>query len=135
MKKIIIVNIIILAIASLSLVSEDFLKFLLSGHSATYDVSLVKHSCWVVFGISLIFILINFLMQKSNQKKILLGISFVFLILSLKTYAVDKNTENVILVSGFSFIPINKCEITEFNDCDIKIGFFLKNEVEKAISD
>lgn len=136
MKKVqkISIGILILIIASFSLIGEDFIKFLLSGQSATYNVYLVRHHYLLVIGIAFIALLSNFYYEKSKLYKYLLRVSLVLLILSLKTYAVVKSTNNTVLVSGFSFIPINKCEVTKIDNCDIGFGFFLEKKVRETMS-
>lgn len=122
-------------IASLSLIPEDFVKFMLSGQSATYSATLIRHSCIVVYGISLIVIFLIFYLKKNKFIKYLLGIALVFWGLSLRTFVVVKNYNNTVLVSGFTFVPINKCEIIEKDDCNVKFSLFLKDKVNKAISE
>lgn len=134
MKKKILLSIIILAISSVSLVDEDFLKFLISGQSATYSAILIRHSYIVVYGISLIVIFLIFYIKKKFIKY-LLGIALVFWGLSLRTFVVVKSYNNTVLVSGFSFVPINKCEMIEEDVCDVKFSFFLKDKVKRAISE
>ena len=134
-KTKVILGILILMIASLSLVPEDFVKFMLPGQSATYNATLIRHSCIIVYGISLIVIFLIFHLKKNSFIKYLLGIALVFWGLSLRTFVVVKNYNNTILVSGFTFVPINKCEIIEEDDCDVNFSFFLKEKVKKAISE
>ncbi len=134
MKKRIILSFIILIISSSSLVSEDLVKFLLSGQSATYSVFLIRHSYIVVYGLSLIVIFLIFYLKKNKVNRYLLGMFLIFWILSLRTFAVVKNYDTT-LVSGIGIVPICKCEVVQEDDCDIIFDFFLEDKVKKAISD
>jgi uncharacterized membrane protein len=126
------ISITILAVASLSLISDDFLKFLLSGRSNTYDASLIRHSPITVFLMSFVVIFFVFLLKRKHIYKYLLGISLVFWMLSLSTFIVVKN-HNTILISGFSLFPISSCEVFPKDKRTMKFYFFLGKEVEKAI--
>lgn len=130
--KSILISVIVLGVASLSLISEDFSKFLLSGQSNTYSISLVRHSSVVVFAISLVVIFFIFFFKKNNVCKWLLGISIVVWVLSQRTYAIVKS-QDTILISGFAVIPVNRCKLSSKGNCDVKFDFFLAKEVEKAI--
>ncbi len=134
-KKKIIIGLLILLIASFSFISEDFVKFLLSGQSGSYNVILVRHSFLIVLSISLIATLLNLISERRKIYKYLLGVSIVLLVMSLKTFAIVKNGKNTILVSGFSFFPIYKCEVIKKSDGEVVFCFFLKDEVENAIDD
>jgi len=129
----ILISIIVLGVASLSLISEDFLKFLLAGQSDTNSILLVRHSSITVFTLSLIVILFIFLFNKRHLYKYLLGISLVFWVFSLRTFVVMKS-HDIFLISGFSIFPIKKCEVSPKDRCFVKFDFLMKREVEKAIS-
>lgn len=86
--KNIVISLIILGVASLSLIDEDTSIFLLSGQSNTYAFSLIRYSPIVVFSVSLVVMFGVFLFRKGTLYKYLLGISLVLWVLSNRTYAI-----------------------------------------------
>jgi len=130
--KKIFISVFVLGVSSLSLISEDFSKFLLSGQSNTYNISLIRHNSIVVFAIALVVILFIFLYKKRNVYKYLLGISLVVWVLSQRTYAIVEN-HDPILISGFSVFPVNRCKFFLKENCRVKFDYFLAKEVEDAI--
>lgn len=131
--KYILISVIVLGVASLSLISEDFSKFLLSGQSNTYSITLIRQSSVVVFTMSFVVILFIFLFKKNNVYKYLLGISLVIWLLSQRTYAIVKN-HDTILISGFAVIPVNRCKLSLKENCSVIFEFFMAKEVEKALN-
>lgn len=131
-KKKIILGLLIVLLASFSFISEGFVKFILSGQSGSYNVILARHSFLIVIGIAMIAMLFNLILERRKIYKYLLGVSIVLLVISLKTFAIVKNSNHTILVSGFSFFPIYKCEMIKTGDSEVVFCFFLKDEVEKA---
>jgi hypothetical protein len=132
MIKKILISIVILGVASLSLVDEELTKFLLSGQSATYGVDLVRHSAIVVFTISLLVILFLLLFKKSNVYKCLLGISLLVWLLAQRTYAIVQNRDKI-LVSGFAVFPVCSTKLSVKDSCCVRIDLFMTGELEKAI--
>ncbi len=133
MKKAILIALIILT-ASFSLIEEDLLKFLISGHSATYSIIVVRHSSFFVFALSIIPIVCTFLLGKNRWSGILLFLSWMALILSLRTFAVDRSGTNPVLISGVTFFPISKCEMTETHRCKVRFAFFLGKKAESIMN-
>lgn len=95
-----------LLIASLSLVSEDFSKFVMTGHSATYNITLIKHNFTITLILGILTIIFVVYSNRSKVYKNIMWLCFVLLVLSLKTYAIVEGDENTYFVSGYSFIPI-----------------------------
>ena len=126
--------ILIMAIASFGLISEDLLKFLLSGHSATKGMILIRHNFLIVLAISFIAIGFTVFLERSRWNRYLLGVSLILLVLSLRTFVIDANNKNIILVSGFSIFQISKCEFSELDSCNVKFGVFLGSRVEKELN-
>lgn len=132
--KNILISVIVLGVASLSLINEDLSKFLLSGQSNTYDISLIRHNSVVVFAISLVVILFIFLFKKSNVYKCLLGISLVVWVLSQRTYAIMKERD-ITVISGFAVIRLDRCKLSPKDNYRVNFDFFMAKEVEKAIKE
>jgi len=132
MTKKLLIIIVILGVASLSLVDEDLAKFVLSGQSATYGVDLVRHSAIVVFTISLVVILFLFLFKKGNVYKYLLGISLLVWLLAQRTYVIVQNRDKI-LVSGFAVFPVYSSSLSGKDTCSVRIDLFMAGEVEKGI--
>lgn len=133
MKKLFLI-LLIIVIASLGLVSEDFLKFLLSGHSATKGMILIRHNSLTVAGIALIAIGFTIFLERSRWNRYLLSVSLILLVLSLRTFVIDANNKNIVLVSGFSIFQISKCEFSELDNCKVKFGIFLGGKVQKELN-
>jgi hypothetical protein len=125
--------ILILVTASFSLIREELLKFLISGHSATNNIIVVRHSYFVVFGISIIPVLCILFLGKKNWASSLFVMSWLTLILSLRTFAIDTSQRHPLLISGISFFPISKCEITEMNRCNVSFTFFLGDKIDQVM--
>jgi hypothetical protein len=121
-------------IASLSFMSEDFVKFLLSGHSATENVILIRHHYLLVFGLALLPILSAAYTRSIKSGWLFILLSWAIFILSLQTYALDKNGKNAILISGIGIFPVQKCTITESSDCTPMFSFFLGEKLVNAIN-
>ncbi len=132
--KKVLISLIVLGVTSLSLISEDFSKFLLSGQSNTYDISLFRHNPVLIFTISLLVILFIFLYQRGKLYKWLLGVSMVIWILSQKTYAIVYSHDKVI-ISGFTVIPVSRCKLNLKENCKVKFDFFMPTKVEEAIKE
>lgn len=124
----------VLLISSVNYVlDEDLLKLLLTGHSATYNVYFVKHNYSLVFGLSTMVIVFGFFSKKMKWAQYILGLSLVFWLLSLRTYAIIKD-DNIIIVKGVTFVSISKCEVSSHDsNCVGMFDFFLKSELENII--
>ena len=134
-KKKTVIGLIILLIASSCLINEDFAKFILSGQSGTYNVILVRHSFLTVLSISIMAMVFNLISERRKLFKYLLGTSILLLVISLKTFAIVKNSNNITVVSGISIFPIYNCEVSNTGDCKMGFCFFLQDEVNKAVED
>ncbi|MFN8260034.1 MAG: hypothetical protein U0X41_03745 [Chitinophagales bacterium] len=130
--KNILFSLLILIVASFSIIDEDLLKFLLSGQSGTYNVSLVRYNYMIVFVISLLAIFFLFHLKRNNIFKYLFGISLQLLFLSLRTFAIVNNHKTV-LISGYAIFPISECEVTANDSCPVKFDFLIKDEIKRAI--
>ena len=120
-------------IASLSLLRQDFVKFLLSGHSATENVIFIRHHYLLVFGLALFPILCTAYMRSIKSGWLFLFLSWTIFIFSLQTYALDTNAKDAVLISGIGILPLQKCVLTESNNCASGISFFLADKVVHAI--
>ena len=120
-------------IASLSLLSDDFVKFLLSGQSATVNVILIRHHYLFVFALALLPIFSIVYMRSTKSGWLCLFLSWVIFIFSLQSYALDKNAKDAVLISGIGIFPVQKCVLTESNNCASGFSFFLGDEVVQAI--
>lgn len=125
----------VLLLILIGLINEDFVKFLLSGQSDTYNVILVRHNYSIIIGISIITVLSIFYYDKRKLIKYLMIFCLVFLVISLRTFAVIKKPNKIVVISGLSFIPLKKCEIKEHNDCGSFFDFFLNKKVDQIIED
>ena len=122
-------SVIVLGIASLSLISEELSKFILLGKSSTYDGTLIRYSPLVVFTISFIVVFLIFLFKKSNLHKCLLGVFLLVWLLSQRTYVVDTYEKKVI--SGFAIIPLYKNDTSSKGI--FKLDFLMRKRVEEAV--
>lgn len=130
--KNIVISLIILGVASLSLIDEDTSIFLLSGQSNTYAFSLIRYSPIVVFSVSFVVMFGVFLFRKGTLYKYLLGISLVLWVLSNRTYAIA-NDHDTIVISGFAIIPVDKHSLSPKDNYNVIFDFFIAREVEKTI--
>lgn len=136
--KYILICLIVIIISILNL-DGDLFKLVLTGHSATYGIIIIKHNYFL--GIILSFIIVGIVVysyfKKNRISTYLLIIFIVFWIISMKTYAVV-NIQKPTIISGFAFIPLGSCELkADKNPCVGKYDFFLhdrlKTEIEKTL--
>ena len=119
---------------------NDLLKFLFTGYSSTYDIIIIRHHylLTVFFATLIVALSVYSGVKKIKWTKYLLIPVVCIWIFSMRTYALV-TTENI-LVSGWSFIPFNRCELgdainsKEKLTCVINYDPFLMEKLEKELN-
>lgn len=128
---------IIVLMLSLFRYNGDMAKFLFTGYSATYDITIIRHHYLLTLSVAILVIL-SIIIYRVYKKRGLryLTVLFVFIwVLSMRTFAIVHSEQ--VLVSGWSIIPIKRCEFSKNQDaqlkCAIKYDPFLKRKFNEKV--
>ena len=116
-----------------SFIDDDFTKFMLTGHSGTHGVELIHPSRFWTYGMVLCTLLLTLYSRRSKAVALLSWISLVVLLLTLRTYAVEKPENYVTVVSGLSIFPLHSWQVTTSDACPAIVCCFLDEDVERAV--
>lgn len=126
--KLVIYSIIIL----LSIINyeSDAIKFIFSGHSATYEIDMIRHHFFLTLFLAILLVglsIYNDFKKKRWQIYWIIFISATW-IFTMQTYAVNRS-QNV-LISGWSFVKLKKCDLTKNNlDSIIVLDPYLQKKI------
>jgi hypothetical protein len=112
----------------------DWEKFVFTGYSATYSVTIIRHHFLVPLFFVILVIGLSFYKNIQNKwRKISLFIIGLFWFFSMRTIAIVES-DNVI-VQGWSIIGISKCNFAanDITNCSEMLDPFLRVKLEAEL--
>lgn len=124
-----------MAIMSIIPYDLDWQKFVFTGYSATYSVTIIRHHFLVpLFFITLMIGLFFFKRLQVKWRKVLLLIVGLFWFFSMQTIAIVESSN--VIVKGWSMIGVTKCDFNakDSSDCSEIWDPLLRGKLEQELS-